>query len=50
LSTRYVRTACSQLLTSLEQVVIILQQGWWGQQTRNKLFQQVWYRLRVTSC
>jgi hypothetical protein len=27
LSTRYVRTACSQLLTSLEQVVIILQQG-----------------------
>jgi hypothetical protein len=49
LSTRRVRTACSQLSTSLEQVVIILYQGWWGQQTRNKLFQQVWYRLHVTS-
>ena len=28
-------TACSQFLTSLEQVVISLWQGWWGQQTRN---------------
>jgi hypothetical protein len=23
--------------------------SWWGEQTRNKLFQHIWYRLRVTS-
>jgi hypothetical protein len=41
---RCVRTACSQLLTSVEQVIILL--TWRGvKQSRNKLYQQVWYRL-----
>jgi hypothetical protein len=44
---RCVRTAWPQSLTSLEQVVIILQQGWRGQRTRNKLFQQVWFAVIV---
>jgi hypothetical protein len=43
------RKSCSQLLTSLEQVVIILWQSWWGQQICNKSFQQVWYSLQVVN-
>jgi hypothetical protein len=39
-TSQFVNKVCSQLLTSLEQVVIIYKQGWWGQQARNKMFQQ----------
>jgi hypothetical protein len=29
------------------QLVSSWQHGWWGQQTDNKLFQQVWYRNKL---